>query len=73
MAHVYLLDYGLSLLLGPKLQGAEDSSLFTAASRAPILVVGGEPMCQMNQRVACVPSLEINRRQARGFSAEILK
>lgn len=44
MAHVYLLDYGLSLLLGPKLQGAEDSSLFTAASRAPILVVGGEPI-----------------------------
>ena len=29
MAHVYLLDYGLSLLLGPKLQGAEDSGLFT--------------------------------------------
>lgn len=45
MAHVYLLDYGLSLLLGPKLQGAEDSGLFTAASQAPILVVGGEPIC----------------------------
>lgn len=45
MAHVYLLVYGLSLPLGPELQGAEDSGLFTAASQAPIMVAGAEPTC----------------------------